>query len=221
MPAINSIFFVTVYLLAPCKIVPNQTLRRRNHLSCVQVAKPYLMMSDYKHKSGAQKRKEKKETISMIKKTTHKIDKFFAKEATSSEQVEDATDFGLQDKASTSAEAPSESEFTSYSVEPLDITHSYETEFDGPPAKVSRPDSMTTTTQITPTKSAYFLAPDTSHNATISQEMFWKFHPNQPVNNIPFNSAVVYNRQGIQGMNINRKWVTYNEQKRLCTAHFV
>ena len=62
-----------------------------------------------------------------------------------------------------------------------------------------------------------FLKPDTSHNASILQEMFWKFHPNQPVSNIPFNSAVVYDRQGIQGMNINRKWVTYNAENK--TSH--
>jgi len=35
------------------------------------------MISDYKDKSGAQKRKEEKETISKIRKTTHKIDPFF------------------------------------------------------------------------------------------------------------------------------------------------
>ena len=163
-------------------------------------------MSDYKHKSGAQKRKEKKEAISKIKKTTHKIDTFFAKKATdtSSEQVKDAADFGLQDKASTVAEKP-ESEIIPHSAEPLDLSQPNESEFDGPPAKVSRPDSMSTTTQITPAKSAYFFKPGTSRNASISQEMFWKFHPNQPVSNIPFNSAVVYDRQGIQGVNINRK----------------
>ena len=73
---------------------------------------------------------------------------------------------------------------------------------------------MTTSTQITPDKIAYFLKPDTSHNASISPKMFWKFHPNQPVSNIPFNSAVEYDRQDIQGMNINRKWVTYNEENK-------
>ena len=109
---------------------------------------------------------------------------------------------------------PSESKITPHSAEPLDLSQADETEFDEPPAKVSRPDSTTTSTQITPAKSAYFLKPDTSHNASISQEMLWKFHPNQPVSNIPFNSAVVYDRQGIQGMNINRKWVTYNEENK-------
>lgn len=79
---------------------------------------------------------------------------------------------------------------------------------------------MTTNTQITPAKSAYFLKPDTSHNTSISQEMFWKFHPNQLVSNIPFNSAVVYDRQGIQGMNINRKWVTYNEENKTLHCSF-
>lgn len=184
------------------------------------VAKPYLMMFAYKHKSGAQKRQDKKETISKIRKTTHKIDTIFAKKATSSEQVKDAADFGLQDKVSTAAETPSESEITFHSAVPLDLSQPDETKFDGPPAKVSRPDSMTTSTQITPAKSAYFLKPDTSHNASISQEMFWKFHPNQPVSNIPFNSAAVYDRQGIQGMNINRKWVTYNEENKTLHCSF-
>ena len=57
---------------------------------------------------------------------------------------------------------------------------------------------MTTSAQITPAKSAYFLKPDSSHNAFISQEIFWKFHPNQPVSIITFNGAVIYDRQGIQ-----------------------
>ena len=87
---------------------------------------------------------------------------FFAKKATSSEQVKDATDFGLQE---------SESEITPHSAEPLGLSQPDEIEFDEPPAKVSRPDSMTTSTHITPAKSAYFLKPDTSHNASISQEM--------------------------------------------------
>ena len=42
---------------------------------------------------------------------------------------------------------------------------------------------MTTNTQITPAKSAYFLKPHTSHNASILLEMFWKFYPNQSVSN--------------------------------------
>jgi len=78
---------------------------------------------------------------------------------------------------------------------------------------------MTTSAQITPAKSAYFLKPDTSH-ASISQEMFWKFHPNQPASNIPFNSAVIYGRQGIQGVNIDRKWVTYNGKYKTLHCSF-
>ena len=77
---------------------------------------------------------------------------------------------------------------------------------------------MTTSTQITPAKSAYFLKLDTSHNASISLDMFWKFHPNQPVSNNPFNCAVVYDRQGIQAMNNDGKWVTYNEENK--TLHW-
>ena len=110
----------------------------------MQVAKPYLMMSDYKHKSGAQKIKDKKETISKIRKTTHKINTFFAKKGTFSDQVKDATDFCLQDKASTGAKTHSESEITPHSAEPLDLSQPDETEFDEPPAGVSRPDSVTT-----------------------------------------------------------------------------
>ena len=91
------------------------------------------------------------------RKTTHKIDTSFVKKATSSEQVKDAADFGLQDKAPTEREAPSESEFTPHSTKPLDLSQPDGTEFDGPPAKVSRPYSMTTSTLITPAKSAYFL----------------------------------------------------------------
>ena len=51
------------------------------------------MMYDYKRKSGAQKRKGK---IYMTRKTTDKIDIFFVKKATSSEQFKYAADFGLQ-----------------------------------------------------------------------------------------------------------------------------
>ena len=141
----------------------------------MQVARLYLMMSDYKHK-----RKEKKETISKIRKITHKIDTFFAKKATSFEQVKDATDFDLQDKASTGLEAPSESEITPHSTEPLELSQPDETEFDGPPA-VSRPDSMTTSTQITPAKSAYFLKSDTSHNPLFHRRCSGNFIQNQPV----------------------------------------
>ena len=64
------------------------------------------MMPDHKHKSGAQKRKEKKKQFQKRKeiqkrkekkkkKTTHNIDTFFAKKATSFEQVKVAADFGL------------------------------------------------------------------------------------------------------------------------------
>ena len=140
------------------------------------------MMPDHKHKSGAQKRKEKKNQFQnrkeiqkrkekKKKKTTHSIDTFFAKKATSFEQVKVAADFGLQDKASTVAEAPSESKITPHSDELLDLSQPVESEFNGPPAKVSRPDSMTTSAQITPAKSAYFLKQDISHNAFISQGM--------------------------------------------------
>ena len=81
---------------------------------------------------------------------------------------------------------------------------------------------MTTRTQITPTKNAYFLKTDTSYHASISKEIFWKSHPNQPVSKIPFNSAVVYDRQGIQGegVNINRKWVTYNKESNTLQCSF-
>ena len=65
--------------------------------------------------------KREKETISKKRKTTHYIDTFFAKKATTSEQVKDAADFGLQDKASTVEEAPSESKITPHSAEPLDL----------------------------------------------------------------------------------------------------
>jgi len=67
-----------------------------------------------------------------------------------------------------------------------------------------------------PLKNAYFIKPDTSHHASISKEIFWKFHPNQTVSKIPFNSAVVYDWQGIQGegVNIYRKWVTYNKESK-------
>ena len=61
--------------------------------------------------------KKKKETITKIRKTTHKIDTFFVKKSISSEQVKNATDFGLQDKASTGAEAPSEYEIIPHSAE--------------------------------------------------------------------------------------------------------
>ena len=73
---------------------------------------------------------------------------------------------------------------------------------------------MTTNTQITPAKSEYFLKPHTSYNASISLEMFWKFHPNQPISNIPFNSTVVYDGQNIQGIDINRKWVIYKVENK-------
>ena len=56
------------------------------------------MMSDYKHKSGVQKRKEKKERISKITKTTYKIDTSLRKKATSSEQLKDAVDFAYKTK---------------------------------------------------------------------------------------------------------------------------
>ena len=110
-------------------------------------------------------------------------------------------------------------EITPHSAEPLDLSQPDETEFDGPPAKVSRPDSMTTST---PAKSAHFLKPDNSHNACISQEMFWKFHPNQPVSNILFNSAVVYDRQDIQGIwTLMERWWHTMKKTRLCIARFV
>ena len=120
-----------------------------------------------KREKERRKRKEKKK-----KKTTHIIDTFFAKKATSFEQVKVAADFGLQDKASTVAEAPSESKITPHSDKLLDLSQPVESEFNGPPAKVSRPDSITTSAHITPAKSAYFLKQDISHNAFISQEMF-------------------------------------------------
>uniref|UniRef100_A0A0L8GYY1 Uncharacterized protein n=1 Tax=Octopus bimaculoides TaxID=37653 RepID=A0A0L8GYY1_OCTBM len=50
--------------------------------------------------------------------------------------------------------------------------------------------------------------------------MFWKFHPNQPVINIPFTSIGIYYRQGIQGMQINMKWVTYNDDKKTLYCSF-
>ena len=90
-------------------------------------------MYDYKQKSGAQKRKGK---ISKTRKTTHKIDIFFVKKATSSEQFKDAADFSLQYKASTAAETPSESEITPHSAKPLDIYQPDVTEFYGPPAEI-------------------------------------------------------------------------------------
>ena len=126
------------------------------------------MMPDHKHKSGAQKRKEKKKQFQKRKeiqkrkekkkkKTTHNINTFFAKKATSFEQVKVAADFGLQDKASTVAEAPSESKITPHSAELLDLSQPVESEFNGPPGKVSRPDSITTSAHISPAKSAFFL----------------------------------------------------------------
>ena len=79
------------------------------------------------------------------------------------------TDIGLQDKASMGEETPSESEITSHPAEPFDLSQPDEIEFDGPPAKVSRPDSITISTQIIPAKNAHLLKPDTSHDASISQ----------------------------------------------------
>ena len=158
--------------------------------------------------------------ISKKSKTTHKIDTFFAKKAISSEEVKVAADFGLQDKASTVAEAPSESKITSHSAKLLDLSQPDESEFDGPPAKVSSLDSMTTSAQIASAKSAYFLKPDTIHNVFTSQEMFWKFYPNQSVSDISFNSAVIYDRQDIQVVNINRKWVTYNKENKTTLCSF-
>ena len=115
------------------------------------------MISDYKDKSGAQKRKEEKETISKIRKTTHKIDPFFCCESYILSASQRSADFGLQDKASTVAEAPSESEITPHCAEPLDLSQPEETGLNGPSAKVSRPDSTTTSTQITPEKLRIFL----------------------------------------------------------------
>ena len=40
------------------------------------------------------------------------------------------------------------------------------------------------------------------------------------MSNIPFNSAVVYNRQSIQGVNINREWVTCNEENKTLHCSF-
>ena len=118
-------------------------------------------MYDYKHQRGAQKKRKGK--IFKIRKTTHKIDIFFVKKAVSSEQFKDAVDFGLQYRASTAAETPSEFKITPHSAKLFDLYQPDETEFDGPPAKVSRPDSMTNNTQITPAKSGYFLKSNTSH----------------------------------------------------------
>ena len=142
------------------------------------------MMSHYKHKSGAQKRKK---TISKKRKRTRKIDIFFAKKATSSEPVKVATVYGLQNKASSVTEALSESKITPRSAKALDLSQPDESEFNGASAKASRPDFMTTCAQITTVKSGYFLKPDTSHNAFISQEMLRKFHPNQNKKNINMN----------------------------------
>ena len=102
-----------------------------------QAATCYFITSGYKHKSGVQKRKEKKERIYKIRKKTYEIDTVLAKKSSSSEQIKDSAGFGLQDKASTTAEVP-QSEITSHSAEPLDLTQPDETKFDGPLAKVLR-----------------------------------------------------------------------------------
>ena len=102
------------------------------------------------------KREKRKETIYKKRQTTHKLDTFFAKKATSFEQVKVAADFGLQDKASTVAEAPSAFKITLHFTVPLDLSQPDESEFDEPPAKVSRPDSITTSAQITSASSVIF-----------------------------------------------------------------
>ena len=64
----------------------------------------------------------KRERIPTIRKTTHKIDIFFGKKATFSKELQNAADFGLQDKASTASEACSKSEITPQSAKPLDLS---------------------------------------------------------------------------------------------------
>jgi len=59
-----------------------------------------------------------------IRKTTQKIATFFSKKTTTSQQVKVAVDLGLQEKASTVAEAPSEFEITPHSAQSLDFSPS-------------------------------------------------------------------------------------------------
>ena len=59
----------------------------------------------------------------------------------------------------------------------------------------------------------------TKSNA-VSEQAFWNFHPNQPKEGIPFNSKLTYFRKDISGRCVQRKWLSYNNEKQALYCSF-
>ncbi|CAH2293902.1 zinc finger MYM-type 1-like [Pelobates cultripes] len=154
----------------------------------------------YKHKSGAMKRKEKKEEQKKIEASTSKIHKFFQKKTDPEQDV--------------ASGMPVETE-TSVSETSNVCVLAEETKEREPPIKMPRKETaLSPLWEKSPSPEDFFLHSHDLGKAGISMEMFWEFHPKQPTQDIPFNGNLVYFRKGIQGSNINRKWVTYNGKKK-------
>jgi hypothetical protein len=189
--------------------------------------------STYKHKSGAQKRKDKQRQLQIVQ-SLKKIDAFFTPSdsfmagSTASQASPTSDKPAGQDDDCEVFPTPSSTESCDNLVElfahekppnkipkldnDANASTSCQFECDDPDQEEKRLDSSE---DITPQVSDFF-----KKTNLVSEEMFWVFHPHQPTNNVPFNTGVTYYRKDTQGTKVRRIWVTYNEEKMAIHCSF-
>uniref|UniRef100_A0A8C5MAZ8 A-kinase anchor protein 7-like phosphoesterase domain-containing protein n=1 Tax=Leptobrachium leishanense TaxID=445787 RepID=A0A8C5MAZ8_9ANUR len=142
------------------------------------------MSGTYKHKSGAVKRKlsrQRRENEA----STSKIDTFFGKKS----------EIPKEDTPGEITDEPME-------LVPEEVIRDPETESSVEICLPNEEDSL----EPLPATEDYFHYGQDLHKAGITMEMFWDFHPNQSIDNTPFNDKVVYYRKGIRGSNVHRRF---------------
>ena len=128
----------------------------------------------YKHKSGAQKRKQKKEEHEKLQKYG-KIETFFAENKTTTHENTE-TDNSTEEIHDAIGRVYENGEDVEFVNEP---SHKRQ-EITGPVRF-----------------SSYFRSKSILKDEGIVDSDFWRFHPQQPTTNIPFNSKTVYHRRGM------------------------
>ena len=194
--------------------------------------------STYKHKSGAQKRKNKQQQLQLVQ-SLKKVDAFLTPSdslmagSTTSQASPTSDKPDSQDDDCGAFSKPSLTEFCDSIVEVC--THSTH---EKPSNKIPRLDNDVNSPMLSqfecddPDHLDIVMnsaiqqekLSDSSEDATppvndffkktslVSEEMFLAFHPHQPTN-VPFNTGVTYSRKDTQGTKVRRIWVTCNEEK--------
>ena len=170
-----------------------------------------------KSKSGAQKRKEKKEQQKRILSSTSPLETYFSKTSQTS-QVDETESKDSEPPNKIRKSTPDKT--GSMQINELGFLKSIQV--DSGNTETSNKKSINEEEQSIHEQASnnaeYFTYATSSafKSSGVSADMFWRFHPQQPMHNVPFTAKKVFFRIGPDGKEVNRKWVTYdNENKKL------